>query len=114
MSYLDWHVGMKVVCVDDHWNDTRSPEVVEKEAIPTNGCVYSIREIGYLHPYRTTTLCVRLNEIENPFKLYSYPNGTVRTERCFGARRFRPVQTRPTDISIFTAMLHDRHDEVPA
>lgn len=99
MSYLDWHVGMKVVCVDSD----SGPGVWDECEQPVIGEVYTIRSIitddeGWV--------IVHLDEIQ-------------RTERSVGrwgplagyaAYRFRPVQTRKTDISIFTAML----DRVPS
>lgn len=102
MSYLDWHIGMKVVCVDDTFDDDRPLRVIAQETIPEAGEVYTIRGIGFFLPHLPNRLCVRLVEITNPNKLYRQG----RYERAFGIWRFRPVKTRTTDIAIFTQLLN--------
>jgi hypothetical protein len=92
-DYTSWHVGMKVVCVDDEWRDF---SVVNFPCPLVAGAVYTIRSIQltdgiYYGSRKLLTVC--LNEVRNPY------------EAGFAAPRFRPVQTRKTDISIFTAML---------
>lgn len=95
MSCVDWYVGMQVVCTDSdvHGKYTPWPAVGDLDGL-TVGVVYTIRKIGV---YRGM-LGIWLSEI-------------VRTawieegEPPFSVRRFRPVQHRKADISIFTAML---------
>lgn len=94
MSYLDWHVGMKVVCVDD--GGFISTEYIE--IMPVVGSVYTIREIV---PYGKR-VGLRLDEIRNG--KFQYTQG-IQEEAAFSAKNFRPVHTRKTDVSIFTAML---------
>lgn len=103
MSYNDWYVGMKVVCVDG------SAHSYIRDAIsPRKGGVYTIRNLE-ANP-RTGRLNVQLCEIVNPEVEARDGCG----EPYFGASRFRPVQTRKTDISIFTAMLQGAKDKVQA
>jgi len=100
MSYLDWHVGMKVVCLDIEWPRHAAAVVAKGCRLPEPGRIYTIREIGVAQ--EDGKVYVRLREIRNPritFKPWAAG------EPRFGARRFRPLQPRKTDISIFTAML---------
>jgi hypothetical protein len=88
MSHLNWHVGMKVVCVDNS-GDGKDLDL---------GRVYTISDIyKCVQPDLTTPIFVDLVE---------KPSGG------WFPRRFRPVQPRKTDISMFTAML--TKDKVPA
>lgn len=99
MSYRDWHVGMKVVCIDD-------------AGVPGarlyRGSVYTIKSIrmsdrdSYFKGVPGPWLVVELVEIINP------------TGTGFNVRRFRPVQPRKTDISLFTAMLNGQRQDEPA
>lgn len=96
MSHLDWHVGMKVVCVDDedHGRYSPWPSVGGLDGL-TVGAVYTIRKIGEYRGLLGIWLC----EIaRNPW--------AGKEEPPFSVRRFRPIQTRQTDISIFTQMLN--------
>lgn len=106
MSYIDWHVGMKVVCVDDEpWPEFKS----EMDGL-TSGQVYTIRKVG-LDPYPGFPgVGVWLDEIHRPLDKGFEQYG----EASFSAARFRPVQTRKTDISIFEAMLTGAKTKVPA
>jgi len=107
MSYRDWYVGMKVVCVDDEYSPLA--ETVRKMGcrLPERGRVYTIDQIGP----RDGRIVIRLVELDNPrVKVPGYKKGPP----VFAARRFRPVQTRKTDISIFTAMLHGTDQKADA
>jgi len=90
MSYRDWHVGMKVVCVD---NSTWEHKL-------TLNRIYTITAIGV--PDFCDTLYVGL--AETPSRSGASLHWRI--------ERFRPVQPRQTDISMFTAMLNK--DKVPA
>lgn len=91
MSYLDWKVGDRVVCVD--------AEGVHMVGQPLkHGKVYVIRAV-YLS-YESQQPSVRLEGVINPIHLASG------NEVGYYARRFRKVQTRKTDISCFTAILN--------
>lgn len=80
MSYRDWHVGMKVVCVDARGC---GPRLVV-------GGIYTVRAMDAEWVYF---------EEPSTFGIYG-PNMAG-----YRYRRFRPVQERKSDISIFTAML---------
>ena len=101
MSYVDWKVGDKVVCVDDTLGNYSSWKVADEcmDGLVA-GRVYTIRRVGVF----AGTLCVWLREIHRPLR--------GRLCRQFGeigfaAARFRPVQTRKTDISVFTRILNN-------
>lgn len=89
-NYTSWHVGMQVTLrfktpTHPNWN------------YPEFGVVYTVRAIFEMQG----AICIRLKEIRN--KVSRWRDG--RYEPGFEAYAFRPVQTRKTDISIFTAML---------
>jgi hypothetical protein len=113
-SYLNWHVGMKVVCANADgkriYGDSFKPQD-NGEQKPKVGKVYTIRALMafgggvYLH----------LDEVHNSPRHYLFPDGVCRhVETPWHASYFRPVQTRKTDISIFTAMLHGTDQTVDA
>lgn len=90
MSYLNWHAGMKVVCVDDK-------DAPELDA----GSIYTIKEIrqtpGYSRRYGASAWGITLVEV-----------APIKHER-FAYKRFRPVQTRNTSIEVFTRILRNPH-----
>jgi hypothetical protein len=103
MSYRDWQVGDKVVCINGAWTDAQNIlAVIVGECPLVGGEVYTIAKLG-LNPTATVSLdgscgfpvCVWLQEVSHPQKGYGFNSG-----------RFRKVQPRKTDISIFTAMLN--------
>lgn len=98
MSYLDWHVGMKVVCVIDG-PDVRASGCrwADGEAV-VEGQVYTLTRI---FTDSDGNAIVWLREVERS----PISKAFIGDEAGYGAWRFRPVQTRKTDISIFTAML---------
>lgn len=81
---MAFHVGQKVVCIDDSWTDLNGRPDCRPED-PRKGSVYEIASIA-------EGVWLYLQEI---------PNG-VGYESC----SFRPVVERKTDISIFTKMLN--------
>ena len=102
--------GDKVVCVDAHWPDYQLAAVKKfNVALPIERRLYTLRQIGYSAFHDLWVL--RLVEIVNGrFKLDSYNFG----EPFFAVHRFRPLVARPTDISIFTAMLGPQGASRPA
>lgn len=93
MSYLNWHVGMKVVCIKQGaWRKIAGPDY--HGCFPFYGKVYTIDE-----------LIPDFNETEG---LYV---GIVGFNPAFSAQHFRPVQPRRPDISIFTRMLNPQKQE---
>lgn len=101
---INWHIGMKVVCIKGggHFWQKDAAELEE-------GRIYTIRDMR-LNP-RSGELNLLLEEVRNLPRLCD--NGDF-GEPYYGAVRFRPVQTRATDISIFTQMLVPSKDKVQA
>lgn len=91
----DWHVGQKVVCVNDTWNVARLIGLGESK--PVAGRVYTIRKILVV----SDGVGFLLDEIVNVPRLYT--EGIF--EHGFFAFRFRPVTTKSTDISIFRRLV---------
>lgn len=109
MNYRDWYVGMKVVCVD-----AQACGGYGDEHLPQVGSVYTIREL--LSDDFSGIPCLRLVEIVNRTREYEHAitGKVVVVEPAFTCRKFRPVQPRKTDISIFTAMLTGAKEREPA
>ena len=118
INIADWHVGMKVVCVV-------GPEIIAamQAIIPAGNCpqhnhVYTLREIRDDAPWRhgERHIVVLLQEIDNSHLIGQYGphDAYAYVEPGFNPRGFRPAQTRKTDISVFTAMLHDQRQKAPA
>ena len=88
------------MCVDDETTDKYTPYRVRAssgmDGLRRNR-VYTIREIGHWR----NALVVWLAEIVRPIATGEEKYG----EPGYAVARFRPAQTRKTDISIFTAML---------
>lgn len=101
MSYLDWKVGDKVVCVKQY--DFNAAVMLPTDTLPVEGGIYTIREIGCLHPNYPKAAAIRLREIRNR-QVMRIETGTA-IELFFFASRFRRVQPRKTDISIFQRLL---------
>jgi hypothetical protein len=100
MSMSPFVVGMKVVCVsDEDWNATSGEIDVIK------GNIYIIRSFHGLTGRGHTGILVEV--IHNIPQRYTLRSGAVVFgEAGYNRKRFRPVKTVETDISIFTAMLN--------
>jgi hypothetical protein len=99
-----YYVGQKVICVDDTFTALRS----FNEILPVKGTVYTVREIL---PEITADRGVGLRLVEIRNKKNHYQGGFL--ECRFVPRRFRPVCTSKTNISVFTAMLTNTKIEEP-
>lgn len=82
---MTFHVGQKVVCVDDKPRDDWRPTFLKKGSIYTITWVYCV-------PAGSGVL---LYEVENP-----YPD-----RLGWYSDRFRPIEERKTDITVFQKML---------
>lgn len=104
MSYRDWHVGMKVVCVEDKadWVSLFDGGTSAALRFPKSNHVYTISRIIA----QGSDVGIQVEEIAT-----QYRDGS---EIAFWAGCFRPVQPRATDISIFTAMLTGTKRKVDA
>jgi hypothetical protein len=104
----NFHVGQKVVCVDDLTNNTNEklPEI-------NAGHVYVIRRIGRIHVpsigYLDTEESLWLEGVDRHIKVHS-----ISVDLGFRHSRFRPAVTRKTDISIFKAMLNPSKQRISA
>jgi hypothetical protein len=93
-----FRVGQKVVCVQGSVVGLGHKPIVV-------GNMYTVRDVGDDGDPRG--YWIRLNEVRNQVRYGCLWNG-VWTDRepTYTATRFRPIVERPTDISIFTAMLN--------
>lgn len=92
-NYTSWHCGMKVVCIKrGAWQGTLVD--TRKCPKPKYGEVCTISAIDHLSGY----VCIRV-EGYHP-------------KDWFTASRFRPVQTRKTDISVFQRILSNPHKKI--
>jgi len=94
---MTFHVGQKVVCVEDGPHCYFGPQEIE---YPTKGGIYTIRAIRSSN-YKRDMQCL-LVEIVNP-EFDTVNDG--RGEPHFRHTRFRPIVERKTNISIFTKLL---------
>lgn len=113
MSYLNWHVGMKVVCVAAQERINAIVASLPGSVYPTSGKIYTIREIRDDSPLTNgkTQIVVLLCEIDNSHLVGRVlkPGTKCFVEPGFNPNGFRPVQTRKTDISIFNRILLNPH-----
>lgn len=100
---MTFHVGQKVVCVDDDWYVADLPEL---QCVPKKHSIYTIRAIEQIGDGDGFLLC----EIVNPVIEWD----GVTAEPTFDAESFRPIVERKTDISIFKKMLIEAPKEVEA
>lgn len=91
---MTFRVGQKICCVDDGGWKCSLRNVPNR---PVRGRIYTIRSF-----YKEDS--IYLEEILNPSDA-KWKNGEI-GEGCFWTRRFRPIVSRKTDISIFTRMLN--------
>lgn len=108
----NFHVGQKVVCVDDMAN-------IEARKIPEidKGRIYVIRKIGEQHVRGLgNVLSVWLEGVHRSDVDPWFDGFQLIEIEDFGFRlsRFRPVVERKTDISCFKAMLNPKNQQVPA
>jgi len=110
MSYLDWKVGDRIVCIADPAWIAAGMRAVKGSRYPQYRGVYTIREIrddaqwgrGEGH------IVVLLGEVDNSHFIgcRPTPNTFCYVEPGFPARGFRKVEPRKTDISALEALLH--------
>lgn len=106
MDYRQWHVGMKVVCVDDGCTFLRDGSRTKSGL--SKGRIYTIEWIGterrrsYHGGNVERSVVIRLSGVRHP--------DTTCSSGSFGAIRFRPVEPRTTNISIFQAMLTPKRE----
>ena len=87
-------IGQKIVCIRD-WENPIPPAC----HFPVKGNVYTVRELLM----EGAEPSLRVFELRNPAVFYT--NMVQPVEPAFVRWAFRPVATRPTDISIFKEIL---------
>ena len=90
---MAFHVGQKVVCV----NDTPLVEGGDLSGLK-KGRIYTVREVGLYSPLAPTVPCIRIKEITNRPKIKG-------VEWPYREYRFKPLEERKTDISVFERLL---------
>jgi hypothetical protein len=108
----NFHVGQKVVCIDDNDSPPKGHQVLTVMVLPKVGKVYTVREV--LTGVVGGSPCVLLQEIPDQI-VEVLSNGVHRVGTIvFYAHAFRPLVERKTDISIFKAMLTPKTEQVAA
>ena len=107
----NFRVGQKVVLVNDKASDPTARRYYEANGIvyPVCKVIYTVRKVA---PHSISgMILLLLEEIDN--REASSSLGFA-LEPGFEAYRFRPVVNRPTDISVFKAMLNTSKQVVAA
>lgn len=100
MSYLDWHVGMKVVCVNASadtgkcWDDDQ----------PQEGATYTLSAVMIDDD---NEIVVHMEELSRSPRAKAFWGPAI----GYGAFRFRPIQKRTTSIEIFRALLNPSKED---
>lgn len=93
-------VGQKVALISDFPASERARALLEGVELPRMGAIYTIRDMDVGADIWTRHLTyLRFFELRNG------PHVNSGVEPNFDSRGFRPVIDRPTDISVFKAML---------
>lgn len=107
MNYRDWKVGDRIVCVNDDW--TWKLRHIDGSELPVRvPMLNEVLEISRIHRGNGKELGGSEDQIYVGFaELDNQSNGSLfGSEFGWSADQFRLLQTRQSDISIFTAMLH--------
>ena len=103
-----FEIGQKVVCIN---GKPMRPRKYPDETHPTEGQIYTIRNVGNVLCDAGVEPAVRLEEIVNTPRLYRLGHGVDgMDELWFRASRFAPI--KKTDISIFLKMLEPVKEKV--
>lgn len=88
----DFHVGLKVVCINDDWGDP-APYVALQMIMPVKGVIYTLRELDIAQccPRHGDKLFVCLKEIDNSHLIGRCDPNERPYEPMFGADHFRPL-----------------------
>ena len=101
---MTFQIGQHVVCVDMTRRGDGLHPLYPGTKVPVLGDIYTVRDIFDAAPYGYDEPGLLLAEVVNPVRSYiCKTRRLVRVEQFWLAFRFRPL--RPTDISVFTAML---------
>lgn len=97
---MNFHIGQKVVCVDARQRNEYCSGCLKE------GGIYTIRKVRFNPLGKLGVLLFEVRSGAPPFD-----DGN---ERGFLADRFRPLDERKTDISVFTKLLKDARLKEPA
>lgn len=98
-----YHVHQKVVCIDDTELGTDSKGII------VAGETYEVRWIGDFDHWLTGyAFCLRVTGVVRPTLKGTHAD---QSDMPFRASRFKPIITKKTDISVFTAMLNTKQLE---
>lgn len=100
-SFSNWvyYVGQKVVCLNGNWGQTTRGSLLQRRGcpnLPTEGCVYTIRELHM----GAEELFIKLVEVVNPMNYLA--DGTP-VEPIFQASRYKPLDEIKVDEKIRVA-----------
>jgi hypothetical protein len=95
-------VGDKVQCVRPELAET-NVEFIQTPVFPVVGKVYTIRQIAIGTVFKKP--CLRLEEIADQWVEFQFEGRRNLGDVMFSAVCFRPLQSRPADISVFRDML---------
>lgn len=96
--------GDKVVCVGEDHSNPPGIELLEKITHPEIGKIYTIKKI--MSGIIGGDIGVELEEMSNLMVRVKYYGAEfIAKNVLFKPELFRPLQSRPTDISVFTDML---------
>lgn len=98
---MTFHVGQKVVCVDDNFPNNAMPTMaVRRPNLPRAGAIYTVRRV-FIETFergRKRELALHLYEIVNPEASWKGEDGV--SEIGFVATRFRPLIERKTETGM--------------
>jgi hypothetical protein len=100
-----FHLGQKVVCVDANFSH---PGWLRAARLPKEGEILTIRGFADADYYSNGELALYFEEILNG----TFNWARRRAEMAYGAKRFRPLLERKTDILIFKKMLVPKQREL--
>lgn len=101
----DWKIGDKVICINDNIDDFTNYQIAKSLNVNLKldlhglikGKIYTISGFEEPRSFTKSKLCIILKEIKRP-----------KITQGFAVERFRKVQPKKTDISIFTNMLKSK------
>lgn len=106
MSYVDWHVGMQVVCTND---DFGWAATFGEHSIPVRvPMLHEVLTIAGVHDGDPYGLYLHFHEID-----LQQIDGPLTGQILYAVRCFRPLLKKQVSIEVFTAMLTPSKIEEP-
>lgn len=104
-----FEVGQQVVCIDDDWSKWTSYDFEVIPNRPIKGQKYTIRDMREVNFIDGPSIGLYFHEIQNPIAVWKSGN----YENAFWFKRFKPLEEKKTDISIFTNILNKVNNKSP-